>query len=136
MAGAGTKSLATFLRVGPKYTEFLREIHFHCITLSAEECEDPASYGNITRAIDELTGQDRYKDQIRSWSNIGVGIYLDQLPNNVRGPTDKPANELKGWTAPDTSSSWKLAASSAPSATYSATVAVLATIAVLALTQL
>lgn len=74
-----------------------------------QQCEDPLSYGNITRAINQVTGKDRYKDQIRGSSNIGVGIYLDELPANVRGPTDPPPNEQKGWAAPEIKP-WQLSA--------------------------
>ena len=68
------------------------------------------SHGNITKFVDDLVGRDRYKDAIRRESNIGASNYLDQLPANVRGPSDTPVNEQKGWASPEDTPRWQLAA--------------------------
>ena len=43
-AGYLTTSFERFIRIGPSYARSLREVHFHCITLSAV-CLTSASHG-------------------------------------------------------------------------------------------
>jgi hypothetical protein len=47
-----------------------------------------------------MIGAKRLHFKVRDFSNIGVGIYLDKLPTNLRSPNEKAPNVLKGWAAP------------------------------------
>jgi hypothetical protein len=99
-------------------------------------CESSASNAAIASEIEKLVAPTRYKATIRAWCNIGVGIYLDQLPTNRRGPNDPPPNIVKGWAAPDPEQ-WKsemfVASGAAAAATGAACAAAAALAAALAL---
>jgi hypothetical protein len=64
------------------------------------ECQDPYASDALRRNLDKMIAAKRLHFKIRDLANIGVGIYLDKLPTNQRGPGDEPPNIKKKWRAP------------------------------------